>query len=90
MPPPDDHIDDHRSKRAQVDDCDDDDNNNDNFRSTHVDFIIDYPEDARAGAILEDTNDGLKTCFDKIKRAQQATGIPAWAPFNSLADWELS
>ena len=92
MPPPDDHIDDHRSKRAWVDDCDDDnnDNDNDNFRFTHVNFIIDYPEDACAGAILEDTNDGLETRFDKIKCAQQATGTPAWAPFNSLADWELS
>ena len=85
-PPSDDHADGHRSKRARVDSSDDD---NETFQSTSVKFIIDYPEEARAGAILEDTNDGLETRFDRIKRMQQAAGEPTWAPFNSLADWEL-
>jgi len=91
VPPSDDHADDHRSKRARVDSLDDDDRNNgENFQSTTANFIIDYPEDARAGAILKDTNDGLKTRFEKIRHGQQAAGMPAWAPFASLADWELS
>ena len=85
-PPPDDLTDNHRSKRAQVDSSDDDD---ETFQSTSVNFIINYPEEARAGAILEDTNDGLETRFDRIKHTQQAAGEPTWAPFDNLADWEL-
>jgi hypothetical protein len=85
-PHPDDSTDDHRSKRARVDDSDDDEN----FQPTNINFIVDYPEDARAGAILEDTNDGLETRFEKIRRTQQVAGKPAWAPFDSLKDWELS
>jgi len=85
-PPTDDCANDHRSKRARVND----DNNDENFQSANVNFVIDYPEDARAGAILEDTNDGLKSRFEKIRHTQRAAGEPVWAPFSSLADWELS
>ena len=91
-PPSDDHTDAHQSKRARVDDADDEDNDNgdENFQPTNVNFIVDYPEDARAGGILEDTNDGLKTRFDKIRHMQRVAGKPAWVPFSDLADWELS
>ena len=53
-------------------------------------IIVDYPAEARAGAILEDSQNGLETWFEKIQHAQCGVGKPAWAPFNSLADWELS
>ena len=49
--------DDHRSKRARVDD----DDNDENFRPTDTNFIVDYPAEARAGAILEDSRNGLET-----------------------------
>ena len=52
-----DGADDHRSKRARVDDDDD----TENFRSTSTNYIVDYPEEARAGAILEDSLGGLET-----------------------------
>jgi len=108
VPCSEDNTDNHRSKRARVDDDNDDndgvgdsDNNNDNgggdggddtegFRSTSTNFIVDYPAEARAGAILEDSQDGLETRFEKIERTHRDAGKPAWAPFNSLADWELS
>ena len=77
---------DHRSKRAWVDDDDDDEN----FQPMDTNFIIDYPAEAHAGAILEDSWNGLETRFEKIQHAQCGAGEPAWAPFNSLADWELS
>ena len=88
--PPSDDADGHRSKRARVDDCDDDDSGAKNFRSANTNFIVDYPVEARAGAILEDSQDGLETRFEKIKRTQQHADKPAWAPFSSLADWDLS
>lgn len=85
--PPSNNADDHRSKRARVDDDDDDEN----FRSAaNTNFIVDYPAEARAGAIFEDSQDGLQTRFEKIRCSQQRAGSPAWAPFDSLADWELS
>lgn len=87
IPPSDNHTDGHHSKRARVDNPD---NSDEGFQTTNVSFIIDYPEAARAGAVLDDTSDGLKTRFDKIKHVQQAAGEPAWAPFSSLEDWELS
>jgi len=86
-PPPDDSADEHRSKRAWVESSDDDD---EKFQSTHANFVIDYLEDARAGATLEDIHDGLETRFDKLRRAQQEANKQAWAPFSTLADWELS
>ena len=88
IPPSDDYSDAHRSKRARVDDVDDDDD--ESFQPTEVNFIVDYPEDACAGAILEGTNDGLETRFEKIERMREAAGEPAWAPFSSPADWEPS
>ena len=75
------------SKRARVDG---DDNVAGNFRPTNVNFVVDYPGEAQAGAILHNSQDGLETRFEKIQHAQQHAGNAAWAPFNSLADWELS
>ena len=88
--PPSNDADGHCSKRARVDDCDDDNSGAKNFRSANTNFIVDYPVEARAGAILEDSQDGLETRFKKIKRTQQHADKPAWAPFTSLADWDLS
>ena len=73
------------SKRARVDDDDD----TGNFRPTGVNFIIDYPAEAQAGAILQNSQDGLETRFEKIRRTQQQAGDATWAPFSSLSDWEL-
>lgn len=78
--------DEQRSKCARVDSDDD----TGNFQPTNVNFIVDYPAEARAGAILQDSQDGLETRFEKIRGAQQRAGNAAWAPFSSLADWELS
>jgi len=78
--------DEHRSKRARVDDDDDDEN----FQPTNTNFIVDYPAEARPGAILKGSQDGLETRFERIRRTQQRAGEPVWAPFSSLADWELS
>lgn len=89
-PPTDDYANNCRSKRTRVNDDSGGDDDNENFQPTNVNFIIDYPEDARAGAIIEDTSNGLKSRFEKIRHAQQAAGEPVWAPFSSLADWELS
>ena len=76
------------SKRARVDD--DDDDTTGDFQSTHVKFIVDYPGEAQAGAVVQDSQDGLETRFETIQRMQRHAGNAAWAPFNSLADWELS
>jgi hypothetical protein len=84
--PPSNDTDEHRSKRARVNDDDD----IENFRPTSTNFIIDYPAEACAGAVLKDSQDALETRFEKLERAQQHAGEPAWAPFTSLADWELS
>jgi len=83
---PSNNTDEHHSKRARVDDNDDDKN----FQSTKTNFIVDYPAEACAGAVLEDSQDGLETRFEKTQCLQQRAGLPAWVPFNSLADWELS
>jgi len=74
------------SKRARVDD----DNDTRNFRPTSANFIIDYPAEAQAGAVLPNYQDGLETRFEKIQRMQRDRGDATWAPFNSLSDWELS
>lgn len=84
--PPSDNPDEHHSKRARVDD----DNEAEIFESANTKFIVDYPAEACAGAILEDSRDRLETRFEKIWRMQQNAGEPAWAPFSSLGDWELS
>lgn len=83
-PHPNDSTDERGSKRARVDD------DHDDFQPTSVNFIVDYPEDAHAGAVLEQAADGLEARFDQIKQMQQAAGQPLWAPFDSLADWELA
>jgi hypothetical protein len=80
------NADEHHSKRARVDE----DEDVEDFRPTNVNFIVDYPAEARAGATLEASQDGLETRFEKIKRTQQHAGSKPWAPFNSLADWELA
>lgn len=84
--PPTSDTDERPSKRARVDS----DNNDENFRPTSVNFIVDYPAEAQAGAILQGSQDGLETRFEKIQRVQQHAGDATWAPFSSLADWELS
>ena len=61
-----------------------------NFQPRNINFIIDYPVEAQAGAVLQDSQDRLETQFERIQRAQQHAGDVAWAPFSSLADWELS
>ena len=84
------------SKQAWVDD---DDSNNDNdgdvdgdqgFWSTGVNFIVDYPVEACAGAILDNQGDVLEAKFAKIQRERREAGKQLWEPFSSLADWELS
>lgn len=73
-------------------DNDDDDYNNDPdvLWSAGTNVVVNYPPEACARAILEDSQDGLETQFEKIRRAHQHAGEPAWVPFGSLADWELS
>lgn len=83
--PPSNNGDGRRSKRARVDS-----DNAGDFQSATINFIVDYPAEACAGAIFEDSQDGLETRFEKIRRSQQRVDSPAWAPFSSLADWELS
>jgi len=85
IPPPSD-ADKQPSKHARVET----DSDAKNFQPTNVNFIIDYPTETQAGAVLQDSQDGLETQFERIQRAQQHAGDVAWAPFSSLADWELS
>ena len=85
--PPISNTDERPSKRARVDG---DDNMAGNYQSTKVKFVVDYPGEAQAGAILHNSQDGLEMQFEKIQHAQQCAGNTAWAPFSSLADWELS
>ena len=66
------------------------DDNDEDFHSTKTNFIVDYPAEARAGAILEESRDGMETRFERIRRTQQKVGELVWVPFSSLADWELS
>jgi len=84
--PPTSDTDEPPSKRARVDS----DNDDESFQPTNANFIVDYPAEAQAGAIIQDSRDGLETRFEKIQRAQQCAGDATWAPFSSLADWELS
>jgi hypothetical protein len=60
------------------------------FQPTSVAAIVDYPEEAAAGAIIEGVGGGLETRFQKIHREQQKANQEPWAPFNSLSDWELA
>lgn len=60
------------------------------FQPTTVTAIVDYPEEAAAGAIIEGTGGGLGTRFQQISCKQRAANEEPWAPFNSLSDWELA
>jgi len=70
--PPSNDGDEQRSKRARVDSDDADGK----FQSTTVNFIVDYPAEACAGAIHEDSQDGLETRFEKIRHMQQCADNP--------------
>ena len=60
------------------------------FQPTRVTAIVDYPEEAAAGAIIEGAEGGCETRFQKISREQQKANREPWAPFNNLSDWELA
>ncbi|KAJ6527883.1 hypothetical protein DFH09DRAFT_935537 [Mycena vulgaris] len=46
----------------------------------------DFPEERRAGAILEE----CKTQFEKLRESQKAAGQEPWYPFESEEEWELA
>jgi len=60
------------------------------FRPAKVTAIVDYPEEAAAGAIFGDAEGGCETRFQKISREQQKANQEPWAPFDNLSDWELA
>ena len=89
--PPSGDTDERPSKRARVEGEDKlEDGSDQGFQPTGVNFIVDYPAEACAGAVLDGQGDGIEGRFEKIKREQQKAGKQPWEPFSSLADWELS